>query len=303
MLSQQNESLQQFRVFRLSDAPNIFDGLPSMNLQAIECRSLEPGPGHVNDYPGEDEVIAFITDLIRTNSGTLRCLTIGREAQILREIYEDVSPSYKDAGEVLQALASMKMLLSLSSLTLVGLNVDPTRSGYFSRSVELSCLRKLTLESCTGSAEFVQQLAVTMTTGDRAERTLLALSEFSFRYESPEQTLVAALETFLARINPLVHLSVLLDSTMTMPKVERFIQKHGVTLKCLIWEGRMNQGVHQSSVSLGDLWDENSEISAILRHCAKLKELGVPLEWQHLYLVSKLSKLVIHNYPCLAYAS
>lgn len=272
-----------------------------MNLQAIECRSLEPGPCRVNENHNEDGVIAFITNLIQTNSSTLRCLTIGHEAQILRRTYGDGSPSIEDEGEVLQALVSTEMLLSLSSLTLVGLNVDPTRSDLFSRSIELSCLRKLTLESCTGSAELVRQLAAIMPTDDQAERILLALSEFSFRYEAPERALIAALETFLARINPLVHLSVLLDNTRTMPKVEGFIQKHGVTLKCLVWEGRMEHGAQRTPVSLGYLWDENSEISAILRHCGKLKELGVPFNWQEMYVVSKMSKFVIHDRPCLRF--
>ncbi|KAF7502581.1 hypothetical protein GJ744_005472 [Endocarpon pusillum] len=175
LLSQQNESLQQLRLFRLSDAPNTSDCLPSMNLQAIECRSLEPDSWPVHENEELDGVIAFITNLIKTNSSTLRCLTIGHEAQIVRRNYSRRSPGFEDEGAVLQALVSMEMLLSLSSLTLVGLNVDPTRWDLFSRSVELSCLRKLTLEWCAGSAELVQQLAAAVTTNDQAERIQLSI--------------------------------------------------------------------------------------------------------------------------------
>ncbi len=86
-----------------------------------------------------------------------------------------------------------------------------------------------------------------------------------------------------------------------MPQVGRFIQKHGTTLKCLVWEGRMDQGARQTSVLLGDLWSENSEISAILRHCAKLKELGVPLDWQGFGQVSNCLNSFFSN--TLAYGS
>ncbi len=264
---------------KLSDAPSNSVDLPPMKLEAIECRSLDPGPWLVNDYLEDDEVISFIANLIQANCRTLRCLTIGQESQILRTVYKDPDSRSQDEGGVLQALASKMLLLNLSSLALLALNVHPAQAGSLSRSVELSCLRKLTLESCPGSAEFIQQLAATMPTDNSAEQTLLALSEFSFRYEAPEQTLIAALETFLVRINPLVHLSVLLDSTRTMPQVGRFIQKHGTTLKCLVWEGRIGQGSGQTPDSLGDIWDEDSEISAVLRHCPQLKELGVPLDW------------------------
>jgi hypothetical protein len=165
-------------------------------------------------------VLAFFTELIQGSVETLRSLEIGQESQILRSNHEHSLTKSDDGDDddddddckVLTVLAVEDRLLNLSSLSIVGLNVSPGQSKFFSKSIKLSCLRSLVLESCIGSAGLIQQLAATMTTADGAGQVTLGPTEFTFRHEDPDQRLVSALEGFLRNVNPLTHLSVL-DNT------------------------------------------------------------------------------------------
>jgi hypothetical protein len=163
-------------------------------------------------------VLAYFTELIQGNVGTLRSLEIGQESQILRSNHEhnltesDDGDDDDDGCKVLTALAVEDRLRNLSSLSILGLDVSPEQSKFFSKSIKLSCLRSLVLESCIRSAGLVQQLAVTLTTADGAGQVNLGLNELTFRHEDPDQRLVSALEGFLKNVNPLTYLSVL-DNT------------------------------------------------------------------------------------------
>jgi hypothetical protein len=90
--------------------------------------------------------------------GTLRSLEIGQESQILRSNHEhnltesDDGDDDDDGCKVLTALAVEDRLLNLPSLSILGLNVSPGQSKFFSKSIKLSCLRSLVLESCIRSA-------------------------------------------------------------------------------------------------------------------------------------------------------
>jgi hypothetical protein len=121
-----------------------------------------------------------------------------------------------------------------------------------------------------------------MTTADGTRQVSLGLTESTFRHDAPDQRLVSALEGYLKDVNPLTHLSVL-DNTSVMPDLGDIVQRHGGTLQSLVSEGREGLGSAEigSSLLSGSFRDPISEISAFLRHCTKLKELGVPLVWQH----------------------
>jgi hypothetical protein len=177
--------------------------------------------------------MTFIGNLIRANTEMLRSLTVGQKLDAGLSSYQEPISQYEDNGEVLMALSFKDTLLKLSSLQVVGLSVSPEQSNYFSESIELSRLRNLTLESCPGSATLFHQLAATVTTDGSEELALLALREFALRHETPDQPLVAALEAFLGRANPLTLLSVLFDNTDIMPTVKCFIARHRATLESL----------------------------------------------------------------------
>jgi hypothetical protein len=280
LLNQHNEKLRQFRVFRLSDDFNSRHCLPSLKLEDIECRCLEPTSQWEYDQGYlDDSAVTFIGDLIRASAETLHSLTVGQELDILRSTHREPRSKWADRGEVLNALSFKNILLKLASLRIIGLGVSPEDSHYFSDSIELSCLRSLTLESCDGSAPLIRQLAATETTDGSAQLGHLNLREFTFRYEAPDQVLVTALEAFLGCTSPLVHLSVLLDNTNIMPTVNCFIARHGETLKSLVWEGRQQKSPGHSSISLGTIQDPISELSAIIAKCTELRELSVPWSW------------------------
>jgi hypothetical protein len=240
-------------------------------------------------------VVAFLSKLIQANVETLRCLEVGQELQI----WESNQPNdngyiqLNDEGEVLKALAVKDMYLKLQSLRVIGLSINPTHSNFFSDSIAIVRLQNLTLELCAGSVEFLQKFAASMIAEDGAHKVALGLKEFTFRHEEPHDTLIPALEEFLASINPLTHLSVLLDNTLVMPNVECFLRRHSATLKSLVWGGRTGprhgETYEQSSVSLGSRFDPRSEIAAIFTQCNKLKEPSVPLEWGYARNVSKYS--------------
>jgi len=281
LLNQHNESLRQFRVFSLSDKFVCPKRLPPLSLEDIECRCLKPvSPSYDDQDNEEDDMEMFVRVLIRANSETLRSLSLGREAEVLLSNYTASVHRDKDDDEVLGALCLEDTLLRLSSLKIVGLNVSPAQSDYFSKSIELSLLRNLTIESCPGSATLIRQLGAAVITDGLAEPGGLALKEFTFRHEAPDSLLMGALEAFLSRISPLTHLSVLLDNTDTMPRVSRFIARHGATLKSLVWSGRHSRpGYQDCSLSLGNIRDPTSELTAILENCTKLIELSVAWDW------------------------
>lgn len=89
LLKQHNESLRQFRVFRLSDDFDIPACLPPLNLEDIECRCL--GPAALFDYDQgceDDSAVTFIGDLIPANAETPRSLTMGQELDAWRSYYQ-----------------------------------------------------------------------------------------------------------------------------------------------------------------------------------------------------------------------
>jgi hypothetical protein len=228
----------------------------------------------------KNSAVAFIGHLIRASAETLRSLTVGHELSLLPSIHWQCDPSYLDMGEVLCALAFKNVILELSSPKIMGLGVDPKHTQYFSDSINLSCLKSLTLESCPGSAPLLRQLAAAEITKGSAQLRLLELREFTVRNEAPDRALISALEAFLSRINPLMRLSVLLDNTDIMPAVTCFIAKHAQTLKSLVWEGRQRTGQGHTSITLGVMQDPTSEFSAIMENCTQLRELSVPWPWQ-----------------------
>lgn len=125
---------------------------------------------NVQDYEEEEEeeggdVVTFIENLIRANAETLRSLAVGQEPDIFRTNYRGLVSRYDDKNGVLKALALKNIPLKLSSPTIIGLNVSPAQSDY-SRSIDFSRLRNLTLESCPGSADLIQKLAATVTTDE-----------------------------------------------------------------------------------------------------------------------------------------
>ncbi len=93
-------------------------------------------------------------------------------------------------GQALKALFLEKWPLIQSSFSITGLDVSPFQSDYFSKSIEISRLGNLGLESCPENAEMIRKLAATMTPENGPEQVALDLRESTSRHEVPDQPLV-----------------------------------------------------------------------------------------------------------------
>jgi hypothetical protein len=283
LLNQQSKSLRQLRLYQVGGRPCLSGNLPTTQLEAIECRSLD-APTEYDDEVSikQSEIAQFIAGLVKKNAETLCSLELGQELELPHNLTDD-------HGAVLDALAPVNATpLKLSCLGLVGFDVDPNTSSFFTKSIEINRLRKLTLESCFGITRLLHQLAYA---DDETVDMKLSLDQFTFRHESPDQALLSSLEAFLGRIPGLTHLSVLLDNITNMPNVTCFTERHGPSLKTLVWEGRaeLPQNLNsdrRASKSLGTICDSSSEVSRILKHCVNLEELSVPFDWHEYSEVS-----------------
>ncbi len=90
LLSEQDESLRQFRVFQLTDTSHITKIIHPMKYTPVECRSLRRAAALEEEEEEEDdeddnqeyklgEVMKFIGKLIEINAETLRSLASGQE--------------------------------------------------------------------------------------------------------------------------------------------------------------------------------------------------------------------------------
>ena len=270
VLRRHNTTLESLSVCEAS-IPDTFDHIPSLVLNTFECRSIQ-----------NVKALEHIMTFLASNSISLHTLKMGRERQLvtkyLARYVRDSNVTIRDAPEEDDASFAITvrqpLALHLQCLELYGMSF-PSPTGGLAQWIEITFLRRLCLESCNGVEKVLTYLA------NCAHRPV-QLQEFVLRIDQPTQLLNKALCSFLSSFYGLRLLSVLLDSTDTMPRVDCFLETHGPTIEVLVWEGRKcprQDGSQDTSHTLGSVHDTDSEISKIFSQCPNLVELSVAWAW------------------------
>lgn len=304
LVQHQNSTLQELRVYELEAFWNS-RGLIPENLQVLECRSVLDG-----------EALARI---VKANCDTLKVLRVGQEKVLVDRYRQDRTFFQAQTIQTLHAsldVVGFQDVKNLEELGVYGLDVsflflEPTLHVSF-----VSNLRRLSLESCHGTAALLDDLASAfhdIQFESSPDKQLPQLKHFLLRHEAPTQQLKAALNRFLSTFAGLETLSILLENATLLDRPQTFLSNHGPTLKTLVLECRIqpreNLGLDTTrpfgaGTFSQTLWQDS--IEDVCRLCPNLEELGTGFPWNDeivrlrktsLPTLKKLKTIHVRNFP------
>jgi hypothetical protein len=279
------------------------------NLKSLVARTVNEGIG--------------VEQIICANKDALQRLALGQEKRLI-EAYQQhrlnfLSHIPQPADTFFSTAYSLDNMPQLRDLSLCGLDVSQLRPTSIPQALYFCQLEKLTLESCTNSAGFLESMAGTFhwtsTSPDAPQNPRLApnLKHFLFRHEEPNTALKDALVRFLASFAGLRTLSLLFENGSVLERPSTFIAEHGPTLETLVFESRIQPREHLSmdtSRPFGvggyshEIWE--TSINDIARLCPNLIELGTGFPWNDelvrlrktaLPTLQHLKTIHIRNFP------
>lgn len=168
---------------------------------------------------------------------------------------------------------SSRPKFNLHSLHLVGIVLRNPLPGAPLIFTNLEVLQSLCLESCSGILQLLKSLT---------SFANLQLKRFWLRCEEETVEFRIVLNSFLESFSGLEHLAILLDNARAPLKIRKLTDKHGMTLKTLVWESR--QGPRTTlSVNTSYPMDRSSkaysDLELICDDCKQLEELGITIDW------------------------
>ncbi|KAL9117445.1 MAG: hypothetical protein Q9187_006019 [Circinaria calcarea] len=238
--------------------------------------------------------LGWKSDIVSKNRATLRHLTLGQEMEMVNQ-YASTGELDDDEGWILHYLekdlqpvsssSTIDFPLELWTLHLIGLRLIPP-SLPIPISVlpfaNLEMLQVLCLESCIDSEVVLSNLATV---------SHLSLKRFQLRFEGESQVLRDSLASFLKSFSGLVHLSVLLDKTTSLPSLDCFLTTHGPSLRTLIWEGRTTA---RTTVATCTSLSNHTSMPGYRfppPQFGKLQEIGFPINWNHTSGAARLTPM------------
>lgn len=248
------------------------------DLEEFRFGSLSTNPG----------VISWMGETVATNIGTLRYLEIGAEnlfhidkassVDMTREFTQELETRLDEIYE-----CCPNPVLSLSSLTLVGLSLLDLVDSCGQPVVDWTNLGGLALKSCwqlDSTFKFLQS-AIVKSDGSGESVSLKSFDLRSDRELNPANV-VDALKSFLTSFTGLVHLGILLEDNYTASSLFPFILKsHGPTLKRLIWDVRVRERT-SFMLDVSRAQSKNAHVFSIVEKCHLLEELGISFDWSKL---------------------
>lgn len=161
---------------------------------------------------------------------------------------------------------------NLHSLHLIGIMLRNPLPGAPLIFTNLEVLQSLCLESCSGTLQLLKSLT---------SFANLQLKRFWLRCEEDTVEFRTVLSSFLESFSGLEHLAILLDNARAPLKIGKLTDKHGMTLKTLVWESR--QGPRTTlKVNTSYPTDNSgvdSDLEIICDDCKQLEELGIAIDW------------------------
>lgn len=304
LIQHQNSNLRELRLYELEAFWRPGDLLPQ-NLTLLECRSLMGGEA--------------LGRIVKANRETLKTFRFGQEKALIAHYRQDRTGFQEQTTQALDSFADIvrfQDVKNLENLGFYGLDVSPLSLEPIKPTSFLVHLRHLTLESCNGSAELLENLATafhdTQLTSSPNEK-VPHLKHFLFRHEAPSPQLKTALNRFLTSFTGLQTLSLLLENATLLDRPSTFLPSHGPTLQTLVLECRIqpreNLGLDTSrpfgaGAFTQTLWQDT--IEDICRLCPNLEELGTGFPWNDEIVrlrktsvptLQKLKTIHIRNFP------
>lgn len=306
LASQHEHSLQVLRFYEVQSTLRAGTCIPRY-LKELECRSIRDGRA--------------VSALVRSNWQSLQTLSLGQEKDLVEQ-YRQTRIGFLE--QIPQPVDSFRQAMRLENLPnlrqldLFGLDLGFLTSDFVQPTSSLCNITRLSLESCRGTAAFLDAISRTFYYFQNAAdapqpRRTPQLTEFLLRSESPTTQLKESLVRFQASYRGLKKLSLLFENSVLLERASTFIAEHGPTLESLVLESRIQPRENlamDTSRPFGvggfsqDLWEES--INDICRLCPNLVELGTGFPWDneivrlrktHLPSLQKLRTIHIRNFP------
>lgn len=237
--------------------------------------------------------VDWMADLVATNSKTLQHLEMGAESTVrdcrrndsfTKDNNSNVQLTQQFRQELDKYLVtsdgSSYAVLSVSSLTLVGLSLLALDDSKGRPIIDWTTLRDLALKSCSqldGTLAFLQSAMVILDGSGEG----VNLKSFDLRSDNrANPALVAvALNNFLTSFSGLVHLGLLIeDPVISASMLTAILKSQGSTLRRLIWDVRMQERT-SFMTDLSRANSKNRHLVSISKQCPLLEELGVSFDW------------------------
>ena len=250
----------------------------TLNLTTLECRSIHDG-------------VAW-GRLVKHNSQSLEVLRFGQEKELLdrhRQSRNGLLNQMTMSMDSFISVVKLQDMAKLQEIAFFGIDIGAFMPESIPDALFFCGLKRLTLESCPGSADFLESMADTFHHAQNLNvsiRRVPKLTEFLFRHEAPTTRLKDCLVRFLASFAGLEKLSLLLENSTLQERCSTLINQHGPTLKSLALECRIQPREHiglDTSRPFGiggysqELWEQS--INDICGLCPNLEELGMGFPW------------------------
>ncbi|KAL8771691.1 MAG: hypothetical protein Q9209_002882 [Squamulea sp. 1 TL-2023] len=258
------------------------DDLESRELPGLQLLSLSSLPRDSS---------CWLLGVIENHTSTLKYLCLGAESFAVKSYYTPGHHFDADLDDNVDAFvedmvgnldpddrtdAVLEPLLQLDTFILKGLDITRLIKLDFCL-VNLSALTSLSLESCRGLEPFFDMLPGSGTDQSSPLVAKLQLRSLYIRYERSNQQLRRKLLNFLTSISGLTNLSILLESPDEPGHYQEVLERHGRSLRTLVWEERVGRLVGFSA--LPDRAHLLGDVEAIAEYCPNLIELGIPFDW------------------------
>lgn len=302
-----NYALKHLSFYELESAPQ--DDVFPKNLQSLECHNINEG----------ESVVRMLSE----NKATLERLRLGQERHLVDGYHRNRLSFLEHLPQPHESFFTSAYSLDnfpqLRELSLHGLSLDMLRPDSIPQALFFCRLEKLTLESCTGSAELLESIAGTFhwvassPDAPRSPAISPSLKHFSFRHEQPTNAMKDSMVRFLASFVGLESLSLLFENATFLERPSTLIAEHGPTIRTLVLESRIQPREHLSidtSRPFGvggysqDIWEES--INDIASLCPNIVELGIGFPWNNeivrlrrtlLPTLQHLRTIHIRNFP------
>ena len=298
------EALKELRIYELEVLWKV--GLPlPRNLKVLECRSIRDG--------------ASVARLVQANSSTLEVLRLGQEQDLVQRHEHATGRVIYQPPQTMESFyesVNLQSISNLRELAFFGIDLSSFIPETVLDAMFFCQIESLTMESCSGSAEFLDTIANTYHQSHAVEasrRRFPKLKEFAFRHEAPTNQLKDCLIRFLSSFTGLEKLVLLFENAAFLERCSTLINEHGPSLKVLVLECRIQPRSHlglDTSRPFGVggysqvLWEEST--NEICRLCPNLVELGMGFPWDdeivrirksNLPSLKQLRTIHVRNFP------
>lgn len=307
LISYHGSNLRELRCYSLAKPIDVTSAFPQ-HLRLLECRSI-----------GSGEAVGCF---VRNNQKSLRVLKLGQDEELTQHYRRSWVRFMQDVPQptgLFTSSLSLHKMPNLREVAFSALDVSVLDAVSDINATFFDQLESLTIESCPGSAVFLDCLAhrfrdikYAHASAQTGLLTNVRLTSFHFRHEAPTAGLQESVKSFLASFSGLRNLSLLFENAVFVEGPSALITEHGPTLETLVLESRIQPreslGLDTSRpFGLGEYSQQQWEcIRVIACLCPNLVEFGITFPWNDetlrlqetvLPTLKRLKTFHIRNFP------